>query len=85
MGDRPIKYVIMLKKDLATFPDFWPIIAKADEIGVLRQMHQYSGNPELVPRQEYRMEPVESKSLTDSQTGSSNEGAIYQVIERTQR
>lgn len=72
-----MSYVIMLYRDQAAYKDDWPVRKQANDIDTLRDERQFSGNPELFPRDGYNTEHVEEKLLTDTQTGWVETGAIY--------
>ena len=72
-----MSYVIMLYRDQSAYQDDWPVRKQSDDLDALRKAHQYSGNPELFTRDGYIAEHVEEKSLTDTQTGWVDTGAIY--------
>ena len=49
MESGPFVYVSISDRDLASFPDFWPVVARSGNIQTLRRIRHHSGNPEWFP------------------------------------
>jgi hypothetical protein len=73
-----MSFVIMLDKELAAHQNDWPITAEEGTLIGIRGITQHSGNPLLVPSSSRTMQRIESKSLTDTQTGSIDTGGIFE-------
>lgn len=72
-----MSFVIMLDKELDAHQKDWPITAEEDSLTAIREITEHAGNPLLVPRASRKMQRIEDKSLVDTQSGQSDDGAIF--------
>jgi len=77
------QYVIMLDYLLESNKNHWPISASSDDLDKLRKEEQHDGAPPLEPRQNYKMDKQEAKSLQHSGTTEVHEGAIYKATAKS--
>lgn len=73
------EYVIMLHYLLEIYQHHWPISGKSSNLDAIRQEIRHDGNPQVIPRGDFCMVYLESKSLVNSIDSRVDRGGIYQI------
>lgn len=84
MPDLDGRYAVLLDRWLEAYPHHWPLSVLSETLEGARAADAYDGgNPSPIPRSRWRAESRGRTRLLNEATGSTEEGLVCRLEERT--